>query len=209
MRYLLSGYGTDSKTGDVKQYRTLRGEIQIDERSIAFRTEGVSIQGTEVPCVTLDGNTAKVNKDSVDNKASLILFDMDENEALRLSAKLAEYALFLRYQKRTRVGFWKSIDEFSATAAEVLFESSRDDVANFLERIADEWHKSAKFHTEMASSPFSFPETSREKHEKSSQWRTECMKALKNLIHHYRSGEGDENTRHRDRLRILSNEPQD
>lgn len=195
MRYLLSGYGTDSKSGEVKQYRTLRGKIELNDDSIKFRHDGVTSGGKDLPCVTFDGKTIKRNKDSINNSASLIFFDMTEDEALNLSAKFAEYALFLNSRKLEPIGFERSSDNFADVASKVLFKSSRASIIRFFERFAEAWELDAAVPFFAMVRMGKYSETkSPENMRRLSTWRTQCAIALRNLIRHYRDGDSVENT---------------
>ena len=193
MRYLLSGYGTDSKSGDVKQYRTLRGKIDLAEDSIKFQHDGVSSGGKSLPCVMFDGKTIKRNKDAVDNSASLIFFDMTEDEALDLSAKFAEYALFLKSRNAETIGFLKSSDNFADVSARVLINSNRFSIIRFFERLAEAWELDAAAPFFALARMGRFNETKNaENMERLKTWRTQCSTTLRNLIRHYRDGDSIE-----------------
>ena len=215
MRYLLSGYGTDSKSGDVKQYRTLRGKIDIAEDSIKFRRDGVTSGDKSLPCVTFDGKTIKRNKDSVNNSASLILFDISEDEALELSTKFAEYALFLRANKpvseiknnKQTISFEQCSEKFAETASEVLLKGPRSSIIKLFEKFAAHWEKDAGTHLSLSKHMATLQGENFEKahaiYSRRSAWRLECVRSLRNLLNHYEHGESLEDGKKSSGLRAV------
>ncbi|MCC4296631.1 hypothetical protein [Aurantimonas coralicida] len=103
MKYMISGYGTGSRTktgqAESRSFRTMRGKIDVSEASIEFQPDGVVYKDRKVPAMKLKGTSRKVGRDADNNDVSLILHDISAEEAMEMSARFAEYAVFLQRQK--------------------------------------------------------------------------------------------------------------
>ena len=103
MKYMISGYGTGSRTktgqAESRSFRTMRGKIDVSEASIEFQPDGVVYKDRKAPAMKLNGTSRKVGRDADNNDVSLILHDISAEEAMEMSARFAEYAVFLQRQK--------------------------------------------------------------------------------------------------------------
>jgi hypothetical protein len=144
MRFMLVGYGSGSRDviGKSKQYKTLRGEIGSKDQSIKFQERGVLFDGKTIPCVSFEGKTNKRGKGSMDNPVSLLLYGLSEDQALELSARLSEYAIFLRDnngEKNASVSFTESANYFAQNAIKILKSGPRHAMILFLDELEKYW----------------------------------------------------------------------
>jgi hypothetical protein len=136
----------------------------------------------------------------------LLVYDLSPDEALEMSAKFAEYALFLkqlaRRQKGTEETLKASGKHFAETAAKALMEISRDEgMVPFLERVrttllerakyADTALESAKTLASFGALPDGSFEESRKVFEPLARWRRACATALGRLLSIYGQGPVD------------------
>jgi len=200
---MLSGYGTGSRdgTGESKQYKTLRGSLNIDRSSVVFSRNGVKYKNKSVASITFRGHTRKVAKYAENNDSSLIFHDMTKQEALDLACTFMEFALFLEQRGRAAeqlVSSTQSEPESARlidTITKVLMSLPRNrGVVPLMEAIRLNWLAAAERLENLASTKwneaFSAMRSRVGEWGQEAKWRRTCADALGRLLSIYAPYDG-------------------
>lgn len=198
MRFMISGYGTGSRTGgeEKPQFRTLRVSTKLEE---GYPTHidpgGVIVGGKPVPSMKINGTTRKVNKETDDNNVSLIFHSMTVDEAMKLSADFARFATYLAEARpeAAKSVSTKTASEFANQVVRLLTYLDKSSFSSLFAEIFRRLRQRKLSVLDEGDTPTGFqlyrPEVyAAEQASRVRKWLETCAQKVGGLLHHWEKG---------------------